>query len=526
LVSGTTATSSTISANTIAGNGWDGVRLEGAGTGTLVEDNAIQGNGQAGVAIVGTAGARIVSSTIAFNGYDGVWVHGSDGNAMGNTVTANSIHDNGDAGINLEGDGNDNLAAPEISSATASGASGRACPSCTVELFSDAVDEGQTYHGSTTALASGHWHYNGALEGPNLTATSTDGDGNTSEFSSPYVLGSAGFVVDTPRDDVWANDRNPGDGQCYDWAGDCSLRAALEETNARTGGDTITFDEMVFSTPLTITIPSGIGALPEVTEALTISAASVWDIYHDAPGVALDGQGNDLNGLTLAADSCQIYGLLLARFGQAAFDVRSADNRIGGTESGQHNVLVSNGTGLLISGAAAHDNIVRSNSIRGNILNGITIELAAASRVSGNTIAANGQAGILVSGSIATGNTISANSIYGHGPDNEHRGIELHNEANASLGAPTISAASFEGATGTTDCISCTVELFSDAVDEGKTHHGSVPVGTGGDWTYGGALAGPNVTATQTDANGNTSEFSMPYYIGFRVFLPLLLRNN
>lgn len=47
------------------------------------------------------------------------------------------------------------------------------------------------------------------------------------------------FVVDSTADTA---DSNPGNGVCADAAGDCSLRAAIEEANANTGADTINFD--------------------------------------------------------------------------------------------------------------------------------------------------------------------------------------------------------------------------------------------------------------------------------------------
>ncbi|MGH9199120.1 MAG: CSLREA domain-containing protein, partial [Acidimicrobiia bacterium] len=48
---------------------------------------------------------------------------------------------------------------------------------------------------------------------------------------------AAGFTVDSVGDAV---DANPGDGICATVARQCSLRAAVQETNAVLGGDTIT----------------------------------------------------------------------------------------------------------------------------------------------------------------------------------------------------------------------------------------------------------------------------------------------
>jgi hypothetical protein len=41
-------------------------------------------------------------------------------------------------------------------------------------------------------------------------------------------------------------------------------------------------------------------------------------------------------------------------------------------------------------------------------------------------------------------------------------------------------------------------------------YEGSTTADGAGNWTFDGSLHGPNVTATATDAAGNTSEFSAP----------------
>ena len=47
---------------------------------------------------------------------------------------------------------------------------------------------------------------------------------------------AANFTVDSTADAV---DASPGDGACATRAGQCTLRAAVQETNARPGADTI-----------------------------------------------------------------------------------------------------------------------------------------------------------------------------------------------------------------------------------------------------------------------------------------------
>jgi len=178
--------------NLIAGNGMAGVSFNQAGTLNSVEDNIISGNANMGVSVNLTSGSAVVGNRIANNGYDGVFVAGSG--ATGNLLSANSITNNNRKGIFLIQGGNAERAAPVITAASPSAATGTTCPSCMVEVFSDDADEGNVYHGFTVADGSGHWSFIGTLTGPYVTATTTDSGGNTSEFSMPVS------IVATPTD--------------------------------------------------------------------------------------------------------------------------------------------------------------------------------------------------------------------------------------------------------------------------------------------------------------------------------------
>lgn len=139
---------------------------------------------------------------MAYNGLDGVLVDGADSftSTVGNTITANSITANGRRGIyNFRG-GNTGLTPPTITSVAAGTIYGTACSNCVIEVFSDAADEGAIYEGTTTANAAGNWTLTkpGGLTGPYVTATATDGQGNTSEFSAPVSVTPTPTVTATP----------------------------------------------------------------------------------------------------------------------------------------------------------------------------------------------------------------------------------------------------------------------------------------------------------------------------------------
>jgi len=124
-------------------------------------------------------------NTIAFNGLNGVRVDGGVPQVRSNTIRGNSIYSNGDAGILLMDNGNDNLAPPTITGLAP--LHGTACAPCAVEIFSDSENEGRVFEGSVFTN-DGNWTFNGPVSGPNVTATNTDMSNNTSEFSAPVSL--------------------------------------------------------------------------------------------------------------------------------------------------------------------------------------------------------------------------------------------------------------------------------------------------------------------------------------------------
>jgi CSLREA domain-containing protein len=191
--------------NLISGNGGGGVylgpggknRVQGNYIGTDASGGAPLPNSKNGVRIsenslhhlIGGASER-EANVIAFNGFNGIQIEGSDGQAAHIRISRNRIHDNRRKGISLLEGANEGLAAPVITAASANQVQGTACAFCAVEVFSDAEDEGAVYEGTTQADAAGNWVLTkaGGLTGPHVTSTATDGKDNTSEFSAPVRI--------------------------------------------------------------------------------------------------------------------------------------------------------------------------------------------------------------------------------------------------------------------------------------------------------------------------------------------------
>jgi hypothetical protein len=152
------------------------------------------GNAGPGVLISGASGNEVGSTegdgnTIANNGDAGVKINNVEFVTNHNTIRGNSIHTNTMLGIDLSKLANDDIQAPVITGPLRAGAeiAGTACSACTIDIYSDDVDEGRIYEGSTIANGAGNWSFSQPVSGPFTTATATDSAGNTSEFSAPVV---------------------------------------------------------------------------------------------------------------------------------------------------------------------------------------------------------------------------------------------------------------------------------------------------------------------------------------------------
>ncbi len=217
----TNAGSVTIFGNVVSGNTTDGITLnpgqdviiQGNNIGTDITGAAPLGNGGNGIWVVGDGPVNVQigaedpqsANGIAFNGNDGVLVQ----DAQGVAILGNSIHDNANLGIELAGAGNNAQAAPQLTVVTSDGSTTTiegtltAAPDATftIEFFSDGnVDnpQGAQFLGSVTVTTDddGNASFVVTLDvgldgGQAVTATATDGDNNTSQFS-PAAFVNAG----------------------------------------------------------------------------------------------------------------------------------------------------------------------------------------------------------------------------------------------------------------------------------------------------------------------------------------------
>ena len=177
-------------------NGYSGIESEAQqliiGGSSPGMGNLIRGNLSHGVFIDDLANANLVAhNTITQNGQDGISLNGG---VVQNTFTQNSVYDNGGLGIDLGSgfdENNEDIEYPVLSSGLGMTIEGTACPNCLVEVFVADPDpsgygEGKEYLNSDYASSNGSFSI--PVSGPGFcfptTATATDADGNTSEFSS------------------------------------------------------------------------------------------------------------------------------------------------------------------------------------------------------------------------------------------------------------------------------------------------------------------------------------------------------
>jgi titin len=287
----------------------------------------------------------------------------------------------------------------------------------------------------------------------------------------------------------------------------------------------------------TVGLPGGYGlevAGSNNTIGGTVTAARNLIASSAHSGLTLDGPGNLVEGNFIGTD---VSGMVALGNSADGVHVTGDNNVIGGTVAGAGNLISGNaGFGIVLSSSG---NVIQGNDIGtdvtgtaplGNRLGGVGVadlsvrrsgsliggEMAGA----GNTIAFNGGDGVLV-GFYTPGITIEGNAIFA----NANLGIELSEDGNNNQASPTLQSATSDGQTTTvvgtllsTPNTTFTLEFFANDpsdCDEGASFLGSIPVTTDADGQANftavldvAVALGQFITATATDAGGNTSEFS------------------
>jgi parallel beta-helix repeat protein len=215
--------------------------------------------------------------------------------------------------------------------------------------------------------------------------------------------------------------------------------------------------------------------------------------------------GVDVTGLAARANGGDAVHLNAANHNLIAGNVLSGNSGSGVqgccTTDTSYNTIRDNLVGVGIDGLTAVPNSI----------SGIWFHDGASHNIvgPGNVIAYNLSSGVEMNAASTVGNTVTGNSIF----SNQAHGIILLDGSNGSLSAPTITG--FElaaGAASGNSCAGCLVEIFSDAGGQGRLYEGQAQADVDGHFALDAstALSGPSLTATATDAAGNTSPFSAP----------------
>lgn len=374
-------------------------------------------------------------------------------------------------------------------------------------------------------------------------------------WAIPLIAG-AQWVVNTHSD--------TDDGVCD--AAHCSLREAIQGANATAGADAIHFaipaenagcDANGVCTirpdSMLPTLRDGGTTIDGFTQpgaqangAVGLPLTAVWKIVLDGsgldgccfPGLHSTGRGNRIRGLRVqgfydgiyvedtdgnrvegnAAVGNQCVGVLVS---SAEGGPGAASNVVGGADPAARNLIGGNGCVGVGLGPGRFNHVLGNvvglaadgSTPLGNHGDGVRVFGAAIGyRIGGsgmseaNVVAFNREHGINIDGSFGASRiSLSRNSIYANGDG----AVLLTAGANDGIAAPVIDQVGLSMASGSA-CAGCSVEVFSDTAEQGRLFEGATITDASGRWSLIKLieLRGPFLTATATDALGNTSRLS------------------
>jgi hypothetical protein len=500
--------------NLISGNTGHGAEIFGSGTtANLVEGNYI--------------GTDVTGTVEVANQGDGVFIDGgAASNTIGGTATAalNLISGNGGIGVQIYGANqpgtSNNLIEGNYIGTDLTGT--KALGNVNDGVLIDASATSNTIGGSATGalnLISGNSQLGVQLTDPGTNSNVVQGNYIGTDITGKVALGNA-------SDGVFLN--NQASSNLIGTNGDGVNDAA--ERNIVSGNGS-----------------GGMVLIDSGTNSNTIAGNYI--------GTDVTGQVALGNGTVNAPAGIAIFsGPQSTRIGAQAGDTDTV---------GEGNLISGNaGDGIYITDSGTNGTVVNRNLIGtdvagthnlGNGHNGIYILNGAQSSVVGspglgNTIAFNGQAGVLVTDAGSTGNSIRANSIFsngGLGIDLGASGVQFDHGGSTTgpnnlQNYPVITAATAGSTTtvsGSLNAVASTTYVLDFYANPGHdisyygpgtTYLGNTTVATDskGNATFTNVplstmtSAGQWITATATDPNGNTSEFSGDRQLPFT--LPVL----
>ncbi len=518
-------------ANLISGNQFDGIEITGTGTDSnVILSNSIGTNLSGSAAVANGGGVRITdaaqdnhvgqptsSNLISGNTYTGVWISGTG--TSGNVVSGNVIGVNGAGTVALAND---------VGVSIALGA------------------QDNTLGGSTTSSGN-------VISGNNLDGVriwDADTTGNTISGNHIGVDAAGTSAIPNGDEGVVIN----GGAHHNVIGGDTTLERNVISGNSKYGvfiEDSGT-DSNQISGNFIGTDSTGMSALPNGNSGVILQNGPQLNVIGGGGsaegnvisgnvdhGVYVNGSGTDNNTISGNIIGLNVTGSGALANGRNGISILGGPqtSMVGGTSAGERNIISGNDEdGVYISGASS--NTVQGNYIGtdaqgvsgiGNGYRGIRIWNASSDNTigPGNRIAFNGFRGVSVDGATSVGNVITQNSIY----SNISGGIGLFDGAHNGIAAPYISTTSMSSVTiegGVSSCPSCTIEVFSNPIDEqqGRTYVGSAVTAGDGSWSLTvPCISGEYLTATATDATDGTSEFSSVFTSTVHcTFLPLIMR--
>ncbi|MFN3255495.1 MAG: LamG-like jellyroll fold domain-containing protein [Ilumatobacter sp.] len=257
-----------------------------------------------------------------------------------------------------------------------------------------------------------------------------DDDGGP-DRGAVYILdlSRAPVVVNSTGD---APDVNPGNGVCETATpGECTLRAAIAETNVNPALDTIHFD-IPGPGPIWTIAPNS--QLPVVTAPVVVDATTQPGWSGD-PVVVIDGSAATFaDGFNIAAGSTEIRGFVIVSFNGDGIDI--------GTNGG--NTIAGNWIGLAADGTTiagvADDGIVANEGANANLIGGPGPN-------DGNVISGNVSEGILLwsDDNVVQGNLLGTDVTGLLARGNGDEGLDLNTAVDTVVIDNVISGNSGDG---------------------------------------------------------------------------------